>query len=72
MQYRNLARTTAIVKRNRAQVSEVSMNPFQRRKQLSTISITAASGAGGKSFVVDDLDAQEAEALLKWPITNIK
>ena len=72
MQYRNLARTTAIVKRNRAQVSEISMNPFQRRKQLSTISITAASGAGGKSFVVDDLDAQEAEALLKWPITNIK
>ncbi|MBO6536381.1 MAG: PH domain-containing protein [Balneolaceae bacterium] len=70
MQFRNLARTTAIVKINRAQVSEISMNPFQRRKHLATVSITAASGAGGKSFTVDDLDANDAERLLKWPIAR--
>ncbi len=71
MQFRNLARTTAIVKINRAQISEISMNPFQRRKHLATVSITAASGAGGKSFTVDDLDANDAERLLEWPIARV-
>ncbi len=68
MQYRNLARTTAIIKRNRVQVSDISMNPFQKRKELSTVSITAASGAGGKTFTVNDLDEKEAITLLHWPI----
>ncbi|MBO6793948.1 MAG: PH domain-containing protein [Balneolaceae bacterium] len=72
MQYRNLARTTAIIKRNRVQVSDISMNPFQKRKKLSTVSITAASGAGGKTFTVNDLDEMEAITLLHWPINALQ
>lgn len=70
LQYRVLAKRTAFVKRNRAQVSELSTNPFQSLKKLATINVTAASGAGGKVFSVTDIDNEEAYKILKWPINN--
>ena len=68
LQYRVLAKTTAFVQRNRAQVSELTTNPFQRRKDLASIQVTAASGAGGVHFSVRDLDYQEALNLFSWSV----
>ncbi len=68
LQYRVLAKSTAIVKRNRAQVAEYSANPFQKRKRLATLHVVAASGAGGKTFSVEDIDNDDAFKVLNWPI----
>jgi uncharacterized membrane protein YdbT with pleckstrin-like domain len=65
-----MAKHTAFVKRNRVQVSDVSINPFQIRKKLGTLHVTAASGAGGRTFAVNDLDVEEAYAVLKWPLSK--
>ncbi len=64
LQYRVLAKRTAYIKKKRVQVSEYSINPFQRRKKLSTINITVASGAGGREFNISDLDQQESENIV--------
>lgn len=66
LQYRVLAKRTAYLKKNRAQVSELTKNPFQKFKNLSTAHITVASGAGGKEFSVIDLDETDAQKVLKW------
>lgn len=68
LKYRVLARHTAFIKRNRVQVSESTINPFQKRKLLSTIKVTAASGAGGRSFKVEDMEKPFAEELQYWSI----
>lgn len=66
--YRVLAKRTAFIKRNRAQVTELSMNPFQKRRELASLSITAASGAGGKTFSIIDLNYEDASRLLNWSV----
>lgn len=68
LQYRVLAKRTAFFKKNRAQVSELTANPFQKFGDLATAHITVASGAGGKAFSVMDLDHKDAEAILRWSI----
>ena len=70
LQYRVLAKTTALVKRTRTQVSEISINPFQKRKNLASVNLTVASGAGGKTFSVDDLDHNDAELICDWTINH--
>lgn len=66
LQYRVLAKTTAIIKQNRIQSSELTINPFQSRKKLANIHLTSASGAGGRKFSINDIDTHEAEQILKW------
>ncbi len=68
LQYRILAKTTALVKRTRTQVSEVSINPFQKRKNLSSVTLTVASGAGGKSFSIHNLDNNDSKYIFDWII----
>ncbi len=68
LQYRVLAKRTAFFKKNRAQVSEITANPFQKFGDLATAHITVASGAGGKAFSVMDLDQKDAEDVLTWSI----
>ena len=68
LQYRVLAKRTAYFRKNRAQVSELTKNPFQKLKNLSTAHITVASGAGGKAFSVIDLDENDAQKVLKWSV----
>ncbi len=68
LQYRVLAKTTALVRHKRTQVSEVSVNPFQKRKRLANIHVTTASGAQGRTFSVSDLDYSDAENILKWTL----
>ncbi|RNC79339.1 MAG: hypothetical protein ED557_14745 [Balneola sp.] len=64
LQYRVLAKRTAYIKKKRVQVSEYSINPLQRRKKLSTLVVTVASGAGGRAFNISDLDQQESERFI--------
>ena len=68
LSYRKLAKTTAFIKRNRIQVADISVNPFQQRKKLCNFSITAASGAGGKAFSVENMDQMEMQKLYEWVV----
>ncbi len=64
LQYRVLAKRTAFIKKKRVQVSEYSINPLQRRKKLSSLIVTVASGAGGREFHISDLDQKESEGFV--------
>lgn len=70
VQSRVLAKTTSYLKKNRVQVSELSINPFQRRKNLATLKVTVASGAGGREFHISDLDRVDAELMLNWSVSK--
>lgn len=61
---RSLARTTSIAPRRRLQSRSVVRNPFQRRLNLATIHARVASGGGGATFEVVDIEAGDAEALI--------
>lgn len=65
-QFRTLAKTTAFVKRNRIQIAEITENPLQKRKQLASIHITVASGAGGRTFSMDDIEEADAQYVFDW------
>jgi putative membrane protein len=66
IRYRVLSRTTAIVKKKRIQNIESSQNPFQHRKEISTLTVTAASGAKGIEFEVADLEKNDVVKTLRW------
>jgi putative membrane protein len=64
--FRMISRTTAIAKRIRVQNVELSQNPFQKRKDVYSLSTTVASGAGGMSFEVDDLNGDDCQRVFDW------
>jgi putative membrane protein len=64
VRYRSLGRKTAIAPRRRLQSREVLRSPFQRRVRLATFLAEVASGSGGSSLRVTDLDAGAAESLV--------
>lgn len=66
LRWRSIARTTAIVPRRRVQVSETHANPFQRRRNLSNLSVRVPSGSGGASFGLMHMDHETALRLLAW------
>lgn len=71
MRYRSISRTTAIMKKNRIQAANISQNPFQLRKNLTDFSATAASGAGGMNFEVEDLENEDSLRVYDWVAGNI-
>src|SRR5699024_5977378 len=70
LRYRGLARTTALISRNRIQAAGMHTNPFQSWKKLADLTITAASGAKGIDFRIRDLASSDAEEVLKWVVEN--
>jgi putative membrane protein len=64
VRYRGLGRKTAIAPRRRLQSRELTRSPFQRRARLATFLAEVASGSGGSSLRVTDLDARAAETLV--------
>lgn len=66
MQFRNFNRKTAFIRRKRVQVIEETINPFQERKNISSLSVTAASGAKGIAFSIDDLESTDVNRIRKW------
>ena len=63
VRYRNLGRKTAIAPRRRLQSREVMRTPFQRRVRLATFLAEVASGSGGFTLRITDLDAGAAQRL---------
>ncbi len=70
MRYRVLSRTTAIIKRNRIQNIELSENPFQRKRSILNLTVTAASGAGGMGFEIADLDHNDCLNAYRWVVNK--
>jgi putative membrane protein len=70
LQFRNFNRKTAFIRRKRIQVIEESTNPFQERKDISSLSVTAASGAKGIEFSIDDLESSDVSRVRKWLLSG--
>lgn len=66
IRYRNLAKTTVIVKRYRIQSVTAWDNYFQRRRGLKSLTINIASSDTGASFSALDLEADDALDFTEW------
>ena len=64
VRYRSLGRKTVVAPRRRLQSRGVVRSPFQRRLRLATFLAEVASGSGGSTLRVTDLDAKSAESLV--------
>jgi putative membrane protein len=62
---RLLALTTAIAPRRRLQSRGTETSPFQQRLRLATFEARIASGSGGASLSVTDLESSDAARLLE-------
>lgn len=60
---RALSRVTSVAPRRRLQSRSVVRSPFQRRLSLATVRARVASGSGGATFEVVDLESSSAEFL---------
>jgi len=72
VQFRNLNRKTAFIRRKRIQVIEEHTNPFQARKDITSLSVTAASGAKGIEFRVNDFEKSDISSIRKWLLSGEK
>lgn len=63
---RVLARSTAVVRRNRAQDISWSASWIQRLRDLANLEVSVASGDQGRSFQVRELDCDAALRLFPW------
>jgi putative membrane protein len=63
VRHRRLGRKTTVAPRRRLQSRSVASSPFQRRLKLATFVAEVASGSGGSTLRVKDLDAGAVEAL---------
>ncbi len=62
---RTLARTTAIAPRKRLQSRNIVRSPFQRRVRLATLRTRVASGSGGATFEVVDMESSSAREIIE-------
>ena len=72
MQFRNFNRKTAFIRRKRVQVVEEKTNPFQERRDLASLAVTAASGAKGIEFSITDLERSDISLIRNWLLTGNK
>lgn len=63
---RVLSKTTAIVPKNRIQRVSLNQNPFQKRLNLLSYSVTVASGSHGRNFSVRELNHPDALSYFDW------
>lgn len=63
LRFRNLARTTAIVRKKCIQAADTQSIYFQRRKNLLNFMLTVASGKTGARFSVNELDSDTGKEL---------
>lgn len=67
---RVLARSTAVVRKQRAQDITWSASLIQRYRSLANVEISVASGDQGRSFQIRELDDEAAINLLPWICKN--
>ncbi len=70
IRYRLINRKWAFLQRNRVQVIDEEINPFQNRKNLSSLTVTVASGAKGTEFEVNDLEQSDSAYFRTWLTTG--
>lgn len=66
VQWRLLSRKAAIVRKHRIQSAETKVNPFQRRLGLMNYTVTVASGSGGRTFAIRELEKETGNQFLEW------
>ena len=59
-------RSTAFVPRNRIQTADSVSNVFQRRRDVASFEVVAASGATGRTYIARDLDHELPARILDW------
>lgn len=72
IRYRVLARTTAIVRKNRAQDMTDSASLIQRYRDLANLEVSVASGDQGQSFQIKELESKTAHELLPWLSSGVQ
>ena len=60
-------RSTAMLLRETTQIAACTSSIFQRRRNLSTVALTVATGPVGRTFTARDLDDADAWKALNWP-----
>lgn len=64
--FRNLAKTTAIIKKTRAQDLDIEQSWIQKFRNLITVNLHVASGDQGRSFSVKELEVSVSDYLERW------
>ncbi|MEX1013810.1 MAG: hypothetical protein WDZ80_01455, partial [Candidatus Paceibacterota bacterium] len=70
LRFRNLAKTTTIIKKKCVQAADIQSIYFQRRRYLLNFMVTVASGKSGATFIVNDLDQKTGEDLFTCASSN--
>ena len=65
LRFRRLARTTVVVPQDRLQSRGYSISPFQKRLGLATLKVEVASGSGGTTFRLADMEARTVFGLVE-------
>ncbi|MFK4998578.1 PH domain-containing protein [Bacillus sp. N9] len=65
IRYRDIQQQTVYMKKNRIQSIDCSVNWFQKRVDLATVTTAVMSG-GVASFAVKHIDANDAATIYEW------
>lgn len=64
--FRNLAKTTAVIKKTRAQDLDIEQSWIQKFRNLISVNLHVASGDQGRSFSVKELEVSVSDYLERW------
>ena len=64
--FRNLAKTTAVIKKTRAQDLHIEQSWIQKFRNLINVNLHVASGDQGRSFSVKELELSVSDYLERW------
>ncbi len=66
LRFRFINRFRVLVFRNCVQAQQVSVNPFQRWRDLRSVTVWVLSSPSGKAFQVTDVEGKEARRIWDW------
>ena len=66
LSFRNINRYRVLIKKPHLQSLEVSINPLQRWSNLCSLEASILSSPVGKTFIIKDVDREEALRIWKW------
>lgn len=66
IRYRKISQMIVISKRPKVQSAEIHTSFFQKRRRLASFKFSVLSSVIGKSFLVMDLDKDQANSMLDW------
>lgn len=66
IRYRRISQHTVITLRDKIQAAEISISPFQKRKQLASFQFSIQSSIQGKTFKLVDISQRQAHRILQW------